>query len=188
MGITRTTTPTSFPIDVPDAKRQTNITFAEDDLYLQDLIEAVTDQTQRDTKRQWIQATYVQTLAAFDRVIRLEVAPVISVTSVEYIDFDGVTQTLSTDIYDVVINEEPALILLADGQTFPTTFNQPYAVTITFEAGYETVPPSALQAIRFLTSHWYQNRESQVIGASIQSFPETYQSLIASMQWDYGYQ
>lgn len=188
MGITRTTTPLTFPIDVPDAKRQANITFNEDDRYLQDLIAAVTDQSQRDTKRQWIQATYVQTLRAFQPVMRLDVAPVISVTSVQYVDADEVTQTLSTSVYDVVLNEEPALITLADGQDFPITFNQPDAVTITFEAGYTTVPPSALQAIRFLTSYWYQNREPVVVGTIAASLPDTYTSLIASLVWDYGYE
>jgi uncharacterized phiE125 gp8 family phage protein len=65
--------------------------------------------------------------------IVLSRVPLISVTSITYVDTDGVTQTLSTSYYtpDTVKGK----IDLAYGQTWPSTRCQPNAVTVRFVAG-----------------------------------------------------
>lgn len=60
--------------------------------------------------------------------------PLISVTSITYIDVDGVTQTLSSSLYSIT---DPAkgVITLNYGESWPTTRWQPNAVTVRFVAG-----------------------------------------------------
>lgn len=76
--------------------------------------------------------------------------PLITVTSITYVDNNGVTQTLGTDIY--VVDIANARIHLAYGQVWPSTRNQPNAVTVTFVAGMAAVF-TAVVATDVLTGH-----------------------------------
>lgn len=89
--------------------------------------------------------------------------PLSSVTSIQYEDADGVTQTLATTEYDIDTLKQPARIVQADGVTWPSLDSVPNAVTITFVAGYgaaAAVPEKIKQLIMLLFSHWYEHRES----------------------------
>lgn len=59
--------------------------------------------------------------------------PLVSVTSISYVDTDGNTQTLSTSVYE--INTAAGRIDLAYAQVWPNTLSRPHAVTIRFVAG-----------------------------------------------------
>jgi len=66
-------------------------------------------------------------------------------------------------------------------QTWPSTRSVANAVTIRFVCGYASaaaVPFSMLAAIKLLVGHWYSNRESSVVGATVQTIPQGVDSLI----------
>ena len=93
----------------------------------------------------------------------------VSVTTVQYIDSDGVTQSL-TETTDFVIDKysEPGIIYPAYNTTWPTTRNVQNALTVTYVAGYGAagvdVPQGIKQAMFLIFGHWYENREEVIVG------------------------
>lgn len=116
-------------------------------------------------------------------------SPLISVQSIQYIDANGDTQTMSPSIYQVDSDSEPARIIPVQGQQWPATQFGPGAVTILFNAGYaspDQVPPAMAQAIRMLVAHWYVNRE-QVIDGRFGPTPNGVDALCAQarVMWEW---
>lgn len=81
------------------------------------------------------------------RGIVIPLPPLQSVTSVKYLDTDGVQQTLDPATY-VVQKGEPSHIVLANGATWPSVLLMPEAVTIRFVAGYGDNEADVPQPIR----------------------------------------
>lgn len=112
--------------------------------------------------RQLTTAAWRLTLDGFGgSCIELPYPPLRSVSSVQYLDADGATQTLDADTYVVVTTETPGRIELADGESWPATAVHPAAVTINFQAGYGApgdVPELVKVGIKLLAAHWYENR------------------------------
>lgn len=67
--------------------------------------------------------------------IVIPLPPLQGVTSVKYLDSDGVQQTLDPSIY-VVQKGEPSHVVLAVGQSWPSISTMPGSVTVRFVAGY----------------------------------------------------
>lgn len=101
-------------------------------------------------------------------------APLISVTSVTYLDQDGASQTWSsstgyqTDIPTGNPWMPAGRIMPREGQTWPDTQSNTFnAVTIRFVCGYgaaSAVPLPLKQAMLLLIGHWYEHREAVNIG------------------------
>lgn len=91
-----------------------------------------------------------QTVAArcdsFGELSRLPFAPVRSVVSVAYIDPDGGAQTLDSARYELRADDLEAAIVPAFGLTWPT-IRPGSRITVTVATGFETVPPSLMQAM-----------------------------------------
>lgn len=140
-GLSVTTPPTEEPVTLAEAKTQCQIAPAvtAHDTILTRLISAARRQAEQDTHRQILTATYRLTLDRFptgNSPILLPRPPVQSVTSIQYVDVAGVTQTLATSVYQLRSNREPAEIVLKYLQTWPTTRAEHDAVTIVYVAGY----------------------------------------------------
>jgi uncharacterized phiE125 gp8 family phage protein len=105
--------------------------------------------------------------------IKLYRPPLVEVDSIEYKDRTGAIQTLTE--YDVNSNpdgvfmvdqdNEPAVVFPAPGKSWPTDqLLIPNNVKITFTSGYgadsTSVPESIKTAIKQLTAHWFEHRES----------------------------
>lgn len=129
--------------------------------------------------RQMLTATYRLRLPRFPSVcdpnegvvrdggILLPRPPLQTLTSITYVDQDGVTQTLATSAYQVEPpagqGSERALILPAYGESWPSTRPVPGAVQVNYTAGYgdagSAVPQTLLQGIRCMVARMYQLRE-----------------------------
>ena len=164
MGLYRVTDATSEPVSVPQAKTQIKIahSFTGHDDELSRMITAARQATERLTRRAWLNQTWKLTLQRFPdcRFIVLPRPPLVSVTSVAYVDSSNVSQTLvaNTD-YVVRTNSRPGKIVLAKSKSWPDTEPEEMeAVTITYIAGHGTVVPSeAKQAILGLVDYWWTN-------------------------------
>lgn len=90
-----------------------------------------------------------------------------SVTSVVYVDADGVSQTLDAADYVVDARREPGQVMPAYGLAWPATRQVPNAVGITYVAGYglaASVDARAKQAVCLVLGHWYDNRTTVLTG------------------------
>lgn len=94
-----------------------------------------------------------------------------SISSITYIDTDGVTQTLAADQYHVDTFSAPARITPAFGLVWPNTRYQNNAVTVRFVAGYglAAAVPDGIKAWMILRiKHLFDNGAPVEIGTRIQ--------------------
>ena len=76
-------------------------------------------------------------------------------TSIQYVDDAGDTQTLSTSLYQVDTKSQPGRIIPAYGESWPTVRSDTLnAVTVNFVAGYgddpEDVPAGLRHAVKLI--------------------------------------
>jgi uncharacterized phiE125 gp8 family phage protein len=117
---------------------------------------------------QWHNRIYVtrEVVEVFDRfpaVFRPRRGPLVSVTSIGYVDTDGNDQTVNSSVYDVDTTTEPGRIARAYGQSWPTPRSQIAAVTLTYDAGYgqaADVPDTVKAAIKLMVAYLYEHREA----------------------------
>lgn len=196
-SITVSVAATIDPVSVSDCKKHLNIDFTDDDAYLGDLITAATTAAQNFTNRQFITATLLLKMSAFpggqypgqcatNDEIRVPRPPLISVSSIAYVDSAGTSQTLAATEYQVNTANHPGLIRPAYGKYWPATRTDTYnAVTVTYTAGYgataATVPMPIRQAIRAWIALLYEYREPIIEGHIAEPLPEVCQRLL----WPY---
>jgi uncharacterized phiE125 gp8 family phage protein len=98
--------------------------------------------------------------------IEIPLPPLQSVTSVKYVDYAGVTATMTASLsgYFVDTDSEPARVCLSYCITWPIFTEYPYgAVRIRFVAGHtntapDVIPKKTKQAMFMLISYMYENR------------------------------
>ena len=99
----------------------------------------------------------------FSDMARLSIAPVNSVSSIQYVDTDGVTQTLSTDVYEVRAEGVDPAVVLKYNQSWPSI--QPGSrVTLTAVAGYASPDAPIVHAMLLLIAYWFREHEPVNVG------------------------
>ena len=165
---------TNAPNSLANAKSAKKITSTAEDNVLQRMLDAAIEVLEESTGKAFRLNTYKLRLQSFTKSrfynedtcsIGLPWCPLVTITSVDYVDEDGATQTLSTDVYEVNIYSEPGQIRLKDGQSWPTVKEVFNPITITYTAGYNnttvdnTTPKKLVQAIELIFGEYYMNRE-----------------------------
>ena len=130
------------------------------------MILSATDYASNYTNRQFITATYELYTEIFKQDMQLPKNPIQSITSVEYMDENGVYQPM-TDFYVYGENGVSKIHF----EDMPTHKEHKNAIRITFVAGYgdnsTDVPSAIISFILVMTSTLYENREQYVVGVSI---------------------
>ena len=168
------TAPTDTPIEEADLRAHLRMEDRSEDHYLRTLIEAATETLQAIAWRQFMTATYSLTFDTFATQMVLPNPALQSVSSITYLDTAGASQTLSTDVYEVVINVEPGFVRLKYSQTWPAIRGHPGVITVTYICGYgaaSAVPYRTRHAIKLLAAHLYQMREPVIDGAGAVEVP-----------------
>lgn len=112
--------------------------------------------------------------------IRLPMPPLISVSSISYVDPSGQTNTLP--FQNIVISTgTPGQIAPSFGNIFPLTIPSLSSVTIEYVAGYgpdaSYVPQTVKLAILFLVDHYYNHRTSD------EPEPKVIENLLRTVDW-----
>ena len=172
------TPPAVEPITTAQAKAQMRVDISDDDTLIERLIKAARVFVETNTRRGLIEQIVEIQLDEFpsDGALPLHViAPLISVESVSYYDADDTDQTLASSSYYVDDVREPGAIYLAAGEFWPTTTARPDAVRVLVKIGYgataDTVPDDLVHAMFMLVAHWYENRETVVVGVTPAEVP-----------------
>ena len=166
-----------------EAKAHSRVDIPDDDALIASLILAAREWVEGQTHRALLTQTWdckydEWTMEDGNYVLRLPLAPLQSVTSVTYIDGDGVSQTLSSTLYQVVASTEHPRVVQAYGATWPTLRGQPESVTVRGVFGYTQAPQTLRLAIKLLVGHWYDHREAAAMGAPVE-VPLTIEALIS---------
>lgn len=142
------------------------------------------------THRAFITQTWDQKLDAFpaNDCFLMPKAPLVSVTSITYVDSNGDTQTVAAANYTVVTPSgpecAPGFIVPAYSLYWPVARSVPNAVIVRFVAGYgaaSTVPAPIKAAMKLLIAHWYAQREAVVVGTITKELEWAVNSLL----WPY---
>ncbi|CDG54566.1 MULTISPECIES: head-tail connector protein [Halomonadaceae] len=156
--------------------------YTDEDAIIQGLINGAYQYAEHDTQAVLVSRTKTLVLDAFpmgSKAIELPWSPVTAIESMEYIDPEGNEQSL--DAETLRLDTRPIYPLLAPqwGTRWPSTTDEPECITITATAGAEDTPPDVDIAVLLLVGHWYENRESVVIGTISSEAPMGVDMLLA---------
>jgi len=178
------TGPVVEPLSLDEVKRHVRICIddSDQDDYLQDLIVVARNQVEMITWRKLITQTWYAYLQEWPhgKYIELPFGKLQSVTAevidgvsgIKYIDADGDTYAWDSDEYIVGTDYQKGRITLADGCTWPNESLYPSnPIEIVFLCGYglgASVPPQIKHAMKMIISELFENRETSIVGVSIQ--------------------
>lgn len=157
-----TTEPSAEPITRDEAKLHLRVDGTAEDTLIDGLIVAARQMVEQYLNRVLITQTIVQKHSSFSGGIRIYRHPIQSLSSIVYKNVSNETTTLSTEVYRLVANGEPAYILPDHGKTFPTTTGEAENIEITYVAGYgeaSAVPQTIKQAMLLIIGDLYENRQ-----------------------------
>ena len=180
------TAPAAEPISVTDAKSHLRVVGSDDDSYITALIVAARQYAENFTRRTLITQTWDIKLNHFPcdarQLIELPFSPLQSVTSISYVDAQGVTQTWDSSLYMVDSDAVPAQIVPVYGEVYPSTRDQINAVTIRMVTGYgdagSDVPQEIIQAMLMHIGHLYEHRESYTQAGVVTAVPMATDTLL----------
>lgn len=179
MNLTRTYDAESEALSLTDVKTQLRITGTDDDDALRRFISGIRQKTEHFLGKTIVTSTWELKLDCFDDEIELPMGPIQSITSVQYVDSDGVTQTLSSSGYQF---DRRGRLKPSYNSDWPSTRYQYDAVTITYIAG-ETHAGNVDRDIQLGMLLWIGgcdlNRENIMIGTIIAEIPDGAKSLLA---------
>ena len=151
------------------------------------LVTAAREMVERDAAIALITQSRRMTFDSFPcGEIEIRLAPVQSVTSIQYRDGNGTLQTWAADQYQTDLHSIPSRIAPKSGVCWPSVpCDWMGAVIITFVAGYgasaDDVPAGAKLAIKLLAREWFWGRcASGEIGNNVS---RAYGALINSLTW-----
>lgn len=184
MKFTVTTPPVNEPISLAVLRLHMRIDHTDEDELISTYLTAAREWCEDYTRRSLITQTITLEREGFDGTIELPRGPVVSVDSVSYVDADGVTQTLGSEVYEVDIDPIMSCLRLASGQTWPGVGDTAYPVSIVYTAGYGTtsasVPAPIRSALMMTAANLYEFREPIISGTIITKVPFAVESLLAS--------
>lgn len=152
------------------------------DPFLDTLIAAATDYLETAMWRKFVQQKWRLYLSKWpaDDEIHLPFGSVLSVEKVSWLDGDATDHVLTTDEYiPAIVGEEP-MILPVDNWPSGTLFDVD-SIRIEFTAGYgakENVPKMIKHAVLMLAAHWYETRETVIVGTTVRNVPFAVKAII----------
>lgn len=176
MALKLITAPAVEPVSRTEAKLHLRVDITDDDTLIDGLIKTSRVDIETLTLHKLITQTWDLFLDGFPggTVLELPYPPLQSVTGVYYTPDGGSEQTLATTHYMVDIYSEPGRIYLKSagqgGQGYwPGNSLIPYnGVRVRFVCGYgdasTAVDVRAIQAMKLLIGHYYENREAVFMG------------------------
>lgn len=137
----------------------------ENDELLRALCDTAQARAEVYTRRKFITQTLTLRLDRFSYCpILLGTGPVKEITSIRFLDYAGVWQTVPPTDYRLITSSEPAAVEPDFGKIWPVPRIGRDTVEINFVVGFganqSAVPHDILHGVRMLTAHYFENRDS----------------------------
>jgi len=181
----RTTPPNKAAVPLRDVKLFMRVDDDDENPLIKSLAMAATDYAERYMRRSLIDQVWTMYLDKFPicDYLYLSHGPITSINSITYRDQDGVTQTFDPTKYALDRgNQVDQRVYLLDGEVWPTDEAIEYdTVAISYNCGYgdeESIPDEIKTAIKMIANHWYENRETVVVGTTAAEVPMTAKALV----------
>jgi len=166
------------PVTLAEAKAHLRVDTTDEDTLISGLLDAANATVQEMTGRTLAAETWALTLASVSGDLLLPKSPVTGLTAIDYFAPDGTASSSLLSDFDLLIDTDQAVVRPKIGAVWPVTQTRPDAITITFTAGYGTLPAPLRIAILMLVAHWFENREAVNIGHLASDLPLAATSLI----------
>ncbi|MEQ1956008.1 head-tail connector protein [Mesorhizobium yinganensis] len=154
-----TTAPSVEPITLDDVRRHCSVDEADGfDTELTRLIKAARAHVEKYCSARFAEQTIEAKCDCFADLPRLPEAPVKSLTSIAYLDVDGVVQTVANTVYEERFDGYDAAIVLKPGQHWPA-IQCGSRITITAVVGGDPVDPAVAQAMIMHVANTFLQRE-----------------------------
>lgn len=191
MTVRVVTEPSAEPLTLTEVKRHLVVDsdFTTDDTYITALIPVARRYAENYTRRAFVQRTLELILPNFSGYeIYLPQPPLQSITSIKYLDLDGVLQTIAASEYQVDIYREPGRVKPAYLESWPTVVRGDYnAVQIRYIAGYQpsgspnsdadyaaNIPDTLKQWMQVRIAQMYELRVPIVTGTIVATLPRDF--------------
>lgn len=181
-----TTAPTVEPLGLTEAKAHLRVDNDDENALIESLIETAREQVENDTRRALMTQTLRLNLDAFPcdtDTIQLPRPPLVSVSSITYVDSAGTTQTWASSNYIVDAASEPGRVVLAYNASWPTARAQANAIAINYVAGWTaaTLPAAAKRLVALWVAHLFELREPVNVGNIVNEIPLAIKTLTARL-------
>jgi uncharacterized phiE125 gp8 family phage protein len=154
-----TVQPASEPVSLVEAKAQCRVDGSDSDGELNLYISAARTFVEEYTGTKLVSQTVLMQGRDFCDLRSLPIAPIISISSVKYLDAAGDEQTLDTAVYEAVTAGLEPHIRLMVGQSWPSIRCASDAVRVTAVCGYSSLPAPIKSAILLIISSWFDSRD-----------------------------
>lgn len=163
---TRLVSTQTEPVTLAEAKAHAGVYVPDFDTLIEDvLIPAARRAAEQHTGRSIAAHTWDLYLDEFPDEIQLPYPPILTVTTFEYVDPDGVTRAVDPGDYVLDAQSEPGWLLPADGVLWPQVADIANAVHVRYTAGYGTDCPADVKLWIFAqVRHFYDNRGAMASG------------------------
>jgi uncharacterized phiE125 gp8 family phage protein len=162
---------------------------AQDLLIANDIIPSARERCEEYANRAFVEQELLLTLDGFRdpwngsrSSIRLPRPPLVGVTSIKYLDPEGLEQTLDESAYRVDKDREPGRVLLGHGRAWPAVLEQESVVFISFKAGYSQteagLPGYVRDAVYLAAATRFEHREEILTGTTVTELSMTAQRLL----------
>lgn len=194
MGLQLVTAATSLPVTVEDviAELFSYEETAENAVIVEQKLREAVDFIEGQTCQRYIQSTWLQTFNAWPGYdcdgfysFKINLAPLVSISSVKYYNSDGTQTTVSSAYYWTVTTSTPPKIAFKPTFDWPALeVGRPDAIEVRFVAGYASagaVPPKAKSAVRMLAQYWFEQR--QPTSTSVAAAPNESAPTVNELPW-----
>lgn len=175
MKLTRIADAEFEPISLSEVKQHLRVSGNDDDSTLSLFTTGVRYRTETYLQQTLVTTTWELKLDEFAD-ITLPMGPIQSITSITYIDPDGVQQTLDPALYEF---DSIGKLQAVSDTDWVETKTQLDAVTITYVAGNDEISPDIKMAMLLDIGTADLAREGMVIGTITSSLPESSKMLLA---------
>lgn len=163
LGVSTISLAGGLPIDTEILQYHAKVDNSDELTNLQMYCRAAIGYIERETNRPFMQQTYTESFGAIcGRSLRLSRYPATEIVEVKYLDENLEWQTLSSSLYTLSNScVVPSVFELKSTESWPSLGVGNERVRITYKAGYtssSSIPAEQIQALLFLTAHWYENR------------------------------
>ena len=178
MSWIQTAEPAALAVNFAELKAHLRLTSNDEDTLLDTYARAAIDLVEARTQRAMISRTFRYEADTFpDGEIKLPLAPLVSVQSVQYYDTAGTLTTWAGSNYTTDATSLLGRVVPALGVVYPSTeLGRPGAVRVNFTAGYgaayTNVPAGLRMVVLFLAGHFFTHRVPVMPGGAVE-VPET---------------
>jgi len=151
-------------VSLAEAKSYFRILHDDEDADISRAIMAAQEKAEQITNRVLVKSTFEVTVDDFSDV-KLEKTPLLDVSKIEYISTDGTIKEVTEFVYEMNVVDDRALVMVLE---VPSDLKSGRGnVTITYEAGYETVPSQIQSYILIHGLTMFENRHLSKVEGEI---------------------